>query len=94
MNNYEKRGYLNSNFKLFHLMDEGKLSYDFHYHDFDKIIIFIQGSVTYRIEGCAYSLEPYDIILVSHNHIHRPDIGAHIPYERNNDYLSPALLNA
>lgn len=94
MNNYEKRGYLNSNFKLFHLMDEGKQNYDYHYHDFDKIIIFIQGSVTYRIEGCAYCLEPYDIILVSHNDIHRPDIAAHIPYERIIVYLSPGFLNA
>lgn len=94
MNNYEKRGYLNSNFKLFHLLDEGNQNYDYHYHDFDKIIIFIQGSVTYRIEGCAYSLEPYDIILVSHNDIHRPDIAAHIPYERIIVYLSPGFLDA
>ncbi len=94
MNNYEKRGYLNSNFKLFHLLDEGNQNYDYHYHDFDKIIIFIQGSVTYRIEGCAYLLEPYDIILVSHNDIHRPDIAPHIPYERIIVYLSPGFLNA
>lgn len=94
MNNYEKRGYLNSDFKLFHLLDEGNLNYDYHYHDFDKIIIFIQGSVTYRIEGCAYRLEPYDIILVSHNDIHRPDIASHVPYERIIVYLSPGFLNA
>lgn len=94
MNNYEKRGYLNSNFKLFHLHDEGNQNYDYHYHDFDKIIIFIQGSVTYRIEGCAYGLEPYDIILVSHNDIHRPDIAPHVPYERIIVYLSPGFLNA
>ena len=94
MNNYEKRGYLNSNFKLFHLLDEGNQNYDYHYHDFDKIIIFIQGSVTYRIEGCAYRLEPYDIILVSHNDIHRPDIAPQVPYERIIVYLSPGFLNA
>lgn len=94
MNNYEKRGYLNSDFKLFHLLDSQSQSYEYHYHDFDKIIIFIRGTVTYRIEGCSYPLNPYDIILVSHNDIHKPDITAHIPYERIIVYLSPGFLNA
>lgn len=94
MDNYEKRGYLNSDFKLFHLIDTKKQDFEYHYHDFDKIIIFIQGIVTYRIEGCAYALEPYDIILVSHNDIHKPDIDPSVPYERIIVYLSPGFLNA
>ncbi len=94
MDNYEKRGYLNSDFKLFHLLDIKKQDFEYHYHDFDKIIIFIQGGVTYRIEGCAYKLEPYDILLVNHNDIHKPDIDASVPYERIIVYLSPGFLQA
>jgi AraC-like DNA-binding protein len=94
MDNYEKRGYLNSDFKLFHLLDTKKQDFEYHYHDFDKIIIFIQGDVTYRIEGCAYKLEPYDILLVNHNDIHKPDIDPSIPYERIIVYLSPGFLQA
>lgn len=94
MNNYEKRGFLNSEFRLFHLIDTKKQEFEYHYHDFDKIIIFIQGNVTYRIEGCAYKLEPYDILLVSHNDIHKPDIDSTVPYERIIVYLSPGFLNS
>jgi len=94
MDNYEKRGYLNSDFRLFHLTDTKKQDFEYHYHDFDKIIIFIRGSVTYRIEGCAYKLKPYDIILVRHNDIHKPDIDPSVPYERIIVYLSPGFLLA
>lgn len=94
MDSYEKRGYLNSDFRLFHLMDTKKQDFEYHYHDFDKIIIFIQGKVTYRIEGCTYELEPYDILLVGHNDIHKPDIDPTVPYERIIVYLSPGFLLA
>ena len=91
MDSYEKRGYLNSDFRLFHLIDTKKQDFEYHYHDFDKIIIFIRGNVTYKIEGCTYKLEPYDIILVGHNDIHKPDIDPTVPYERIIVYLSPAF---
>lgn len=94
MDNYEKKGYLNSDFRLFHLIDTKKQDFEYHYHDFDKIIIFIQGTVTYRIEGCAYKLEPYDMILVGHNDIHKPEIDSSVPYERIIVYLSPGFLQA
>ncbi|WP_077611577.1 helix-turn-helix domain-containing protein [Clostridium sp. Marseille-P2415] len=94
MDNYEKRGYLNSDFRLFHLVDTKRQDFEYHYHEFDKIIIFIRGAVTYRIEGCNYKLEPYDIILVSHNDIHKPDVDPSVPYERIIVYLSPGFLHA
>ncbi|MBR2401646.1 MAG: AraC family ligand binding domain-containing protein, partial [Lachnospiraceae bacterium] len=59
----QKRGYLTSDFKVFHLRTEEKKDFDFHYHDFDKIIIFLQGNVTYSVEGKNYKLKPYDIVL-------------------------------
>lgn len=89
-----KRGYLADDFRLFHLTDVGRQEFDFHYHDFDKIIIFLSGKVDYHIEGRAYELQPYDIVLVNHNEIHRPLIDTRVPYERIIVYLSPGFLSA
>lgn len=91
---YDKRGYLTEDFRLFHLNDVGTQELAFHYHDFDKIIIFLSGNVTYLIEGRTYKLQPYDIIFVSHNEIHRPLIDMAIPYERIIIYLAPRFLTA
>ena len=66
MEQYEKKGYLNSEFRLFHLTDQETKEVDYHYHDFDKITIFIRGKVNYMIEGRSYDLKPYDIVLVKH----------------------------
>lgn len=94
MDNYEKRGYLNSEFKLFHLTDTPKEEFRFHYHDFDKIIIFIKGKVNYMIEGKTYRLQPYDVVLVNRNDIHRPDIDMKEAYERIIVYISPGFMDA
>lgn len=94
MNTYEKRGYLNCKFKLFHLSDIPRQDFEFHYHDFDKIIIFLKGNVEYVIEGKSYALMPYDIVLVNHNDIHRPIIDLAVPYERIIVYLSPGFINS
>lgn len=94
MESYEKRGYLNCEFKLFHLSDIPKQEFEFHYHDFDKIIIFLKGKVDYLIEGRSYPLMPYDIVLVSQGDIHRPEIDQSVPYERIIVYLSPGFLTS
>lgn len=93
MNQKKRSGYLNQNFMLFHLKDKTSKEFDFHYHDFDKIIIFLKGNVTYFIEGKAYYLKPWDILLVNHHDIHKPVIDATKEYERiilwvDNDYIS------
>ena len=36
------RGYLHEDFRLFHLKDLGKGPYEYHYHDFLKIMILIE----------------------------------------------------
>ena len=66
MEMYTKKGYLNSEFRLFHLTDRETHEIAYHYHDFDKITIFIKGNVSYMIEGKSYALKPYDIVLVRH----------------------------
>ena len=80
--NLEKTGYLKEDFRLFHINDQTKKHFSYHYHDFHKIIVFISGKVTYHIEGKAYHLKPRDILLVSQGAIHKPEIDPSVPYER------------
>lgn len=80
--NLEKTGYLKEDFRLFHINDQTKKDFSYHYHDFHKIIVFISGKVTYHIEGKAYHLNPWDILLVDQYAIHKPEIDASVPYER------------
>ncbi len=78
----EKTGYLNEQFRLFHIKDQTRKEFAYHYHDFHKVVIFISGKAAYHIEGKAYNLKPWDILLVDRHAIHRPEIDASIPYER------------
>lgn len=94
MEQYEKKGYLNSEFKLFHLTDQETTEVDYHYHDFNKITIFIQGKVNYMIEGRSYDLKPYDIVLVKQGDIHKLTVDNSCPYERIIVYISPNFMNA
>ena len=78
----EKTGYLNEQFRLFHLKDQTRKEFSYHYHDFHKVVIFISGKAAYHIEGKAYQLKPWDILLVNRHAIHRPEIDTSVPYER------------
>ena len=77
-----KRGYLNEGFRLFHLKDVRAQKLDYHYHEFDKLLLMLGGKVTYVVEGVTYFLRPWDILLVQHNLIHKPIIDPSEPYER------------
>ena len=94
MPNYNKRGYLNSDFRIFHLTDTMQKEFSFHYHDFHKITIFIKGNVQYYVEGKTYTLKPYDIVLVNRNDIHRVLAEPGVPYERIIVYISPSFMHA
>ena len=87
-----KRGYLNEDFHFFNLKDQKRNEFEFHYHDFNKIIIFISGEVTYIIEGKSYKLKPWDILLVGRNDLHIPIISPATSYERMILWLNPLFL--
>lgn len=88
----QKKGYLHENFRVFHLKDKKDQEFEFHYHDFDKIIIFLSGTVTYHIEGKAYYLKPWDILLVNHHDIHKPTIDPCTTYERIIIWINPDYM--
>ena len=50
MAEYEKRGYLLENFRLFHLQSENGEQVDFHYHEFCKLLLLVSGQGSYYVE--------------------------------------------
>lgn len=93
MPEYKKVGYLTSSFKMFHLKDSSQRDFNYHYHDFHKILILISGDITYCIEGRSYDLKPNDIVLVNAGEVHKPVLSSGADYERIIIYLSPDFLN-
>ena len=88
-----KRGYLNEDYRLFHLRDSRALTLDYHYHEFDKLVLQLGGRATYHIEGKSYPLQPMDILLVSRNLIHLPVIDPEQVYERMVLWISRDFLS-
>lgn len=91
-NGYEKRGYLLSDFRLFHLNDAQGTNVDFHYHGFCKLLFLCSGTGGYNVEGQHYTLQAGDVVLVGSRQVHRPEFERGMPYERIILYLSPEFL--
>lgn len=87
-----KVGYLNENFKIFHIRDKKDIKFEYHHHDFSKIVILIDGDLTYYIEGKAYILKPWDILFVNKNEIHKPVVNPNKYYERIVIWLNPDFM--
>lgn len=87
-----KVGYLNDNFKIFHIRDKKDIKFEYHHHDFSKIVILIDGDLTYYIEGKAYILKPWDILFVNKNEIHKPVVNPDRYYERIVIWLNPDFM--
>ena len=90
---YSKRGYLKENYRVFKINDKTDKTFDFHYHEFDKIVFFLSGNAKYMIEGKEYILKPYDILLVRHGDIHKPVIDSDVNYNRVIIWVNKNYLN-
>jgi AraC-like DNA-binding protein len=75
-------GYLHERYHYFHLKDSMGQERDFHFHEFDKIVILLSGRVEYLVEDEVYALKPWDVLLVKHHTIHKAEIDKTLPYER------------
>lgn len=90
--NFDSRQILsNENFEVFHYRDEKPFQVSVHHHDFYEIYLFLEGDVTYRVEGKIFVLEPLDLLLINPAELHQPVISKG-PYERivlwiNKNYL-------
>lgn len=92
MAEYEKRGYLLENFRLFHLRSESGAKVDFHYHEFCKILLLVSGQGSYFVDGKRYLLNPGDIVLIGSRSVHKPELTEGAAYERIIVYVSPEYL--
>lgn len=81
------QGYLNENYRYFHLRDTAGQERDFHFHEFDKLVLLISGRVDYCVEDRVYALRPWDVLLVKHHTIHKALIDKSEPYDRIIVYL-------
>lgn len=88
----DKRGYLKEPFRLFHLKDRESGTFAYHYHEFHKLILFLSGGVTYRVEGRGYELKGGDLLLIPAHAIHQPVIGTDAPYARIILWIQPEAL--
>lgn len=82
-----KAGYLKENYHYFHLRDTAGQERDFHFHEFDKLVLLLSGTVDYTVESTTYALQPWDVLLVKHHTIHKALIDVSVPYERIIIYL-------
>lgn len=82
-----REGYLHENYRYFHLRDTAGQERDFHFHEFDKLVLLLSGRVRYLVEDAAFDLRPWDVLLVKHHAIHKAVIDRSEPYERIIIYL-------
>ena len=89
---YYREGYLRENYHYFHLKDTAGQERDFHFHDFDKLVLLVSGRVEYLVESERYELRPGTVLLVKHHAIHKAVIDQSEPYERIILYLDRAYF--
>ena len=82
-----RAGYLRESYHYFHLRDTAGQELDFHFHEFDKIVLLLSGRVDYTVEGSTYALKPWSVLLIKHHTIHRALIDKSEPYDRIIIYL-------
>ena len=87
-----KAGYLRESFHYFHLRDTAGQERDFHFHEFDKLVILLSGRTEYLVEDQRYELQPGTVLLVRHHSIHKALIDRSEPYERIIIYLDRAYF--
>ncbi len=82
-----RAGYLEESYHYFHLRDTAGQELDFHFHEFDKLVLLLSGRVDYTVESSTYAMKPGEVLLVKHHTIHRALIDKTVPYERIIIYL-------
>ncbi len=92
MSNYQKKGFLTEDYRLFHLRSDSGTRPEFHYHEFCKVLMLVSGSGGYTVDGRRYALQSGDIVLVGSHSVHRPEFEPGAVYERIILYISPEFL--
>ena len=92
MSDYQKKGFLTEDYRLFHLRSDRGTRTEFHYHEFCKILMLVSGSGGYTVDGRRYALQSGDIVLIGSHTVHRPEFEPGAAYERIILFISPEFL--
>ena len=88
------RGYLHENYRLFHTWDRSDTDFQTHCHDFHKILLCLNGHVTYIMEGVTYYLRPWDLMIIPEHQIHQSIFDSSETYERMVLWINDSFLKA
>ena len=91
MHEYNKRGYLLEDFRLFRQRSYG-VNVDYHYHEFCKLLLLSSGTGGYVVDSKRYQLQPGDLVLIDCNSVHRPEFSETTDYQRTIIYIDPNFL--
>ena len=92
-NQARREGYLQENYRYFHLNDTEGTESNFHFHEFAKVVLLRSGRADYIVEQVTYTLTPGSILLVPHHAIHRAVIDQTVPYDRVILYLDRRFVD-
>ncbi len=70
-------------FEIFHYHQPRADKVEVHHHDFYEVYLFLRGTVSYRVEGRIYHLEPGDLLFINPMELHQLMVEDPLsPYER------------
>lgn len=68
-------------------------NYHLHSNPGHEIYLLLQGDVSFSIDGQIYKVNPYDIILISNQEIHKVIANSNVPHERLYIYFNPSYFS-
>ena len=69
-------------FEVFHYRERKPGNMEVHHHDFFEICFLLDGEVSFRVDGHAYTLNPGDMLLINPQELHQAMIDRDTIYER------------
>lgn len=88
----ERQSMKNELFEIFHYRDHKPVKVRPHAHNFYEIYFFVNGDVTFNVEGQQHALQPGEILLINPMELHQVHVAKNTLYDRivlwiNCDYL-------
>jgi len=64
-----------------------------HIHDLYELYYFLEGDVTYYIEGQGYKIEAGDLLIINSKELHKPIFNSDVPYKRIVIHFTPWYIS-
>ena len=83
-------------YKIFEslLPDPSNVNFKLHNHNEYEVLLFLEGDAKYIVEDKTYTLEPYDVIIIHKNELHRIYHNSETPYHRIILWVEPEFFTA